>query len=58
MRIEDPVLASRLTAMGVLPGSLIEMVRCTPFGHTYYVKADGIRLALRREEAQSILVEA
>jgi len=58
LRIEDPVLASRLTAMGVLPGTLIEMIRKAPFGHTYYIKADGIRLALRKEEAASILVDA
>jgi ferrous iron transport protein A len=58
LRIEDPFLASRLTAMGLLPGTLIEMIRRAPFGHTYYIKADGIRLALRKEEAQSILVDA
>jgi Fe2+ transport system protein FeoA len=44
--------------MGVLPGSLIEMIRPAPFGQTYYIKADGVRLALRKEEAQNILVEA
>ena len=58
IRIEDPALAGRLTAMGVLPGSLIEMIRPAPFGQTYYIKADGVRLALRKEEAQNILVEA
>ncbi len=52
------MLASRLTAMGLLPGSLVEMIRSAPFGHTYYIKVDGVRLALRKEEASSILVDA
>lgn len=57
LSFDDPALASKLTAMGLLPGTLIEMVRSAPFGHAYYIKADGVRLALRKEEAASILVE-
>ena len=53
----DPALAGKLTAMGVLPGTLIEMVRVAPFGKAYYIKADGVRLALREEEAGSIMLE-
>lgn len=41
----------KLTAMGVLPGAKIEMVRMAPFGQAYYIKVDGVRLALRAEEA-------
>jgi hypothetical protein len=33
------------------------MVRKAPFGKAYYIKVDGIRLALREEEALSILLE-
>ena len=55
---ENPALAGKLTAMGLLPGSLVEMVRVAPFGQAYYIKADGVRLALREEEAASILLEA
>lgn len=54
---DDSSLACKLTSMGVLPGSLIEMIRKSPFGSAYYVKADGVRLALRKEEAASILLE-
>ncbi|MBX2891231.1 MAG: ferrous iron transport protein A [Saprospiraceae bacterium] len=54
----DPTLAGKLTAMGVLPGVRIELVRPAPFGEAYYVKVDGVRLALREEEAASILLEA
>ncbi len=53
----DPALAGKLTAMGVLPGASIEMVRMAPFGQAYYIKVDGVRLALRAEEAATILVE-
>ncbi len=53
----DPELACKLTAMGVLPGTRIEMVRHAPFGSAYYIKVDGIRMALREEEAASILLE-
>jgi Fe2+ transport system protein FeoA len=55
---ENPALAGKLTAMGLLPGSMVEMVRVAPFGQAYYIKADGVRLALREEEAASILLEA
>jgi Fe2+ transport system protein FeoA len=33
------------------------MVRQSPFGNAFYVKVDGVRMALRREEAASILLE-
>lgn len=56
--IADPALACKLTPMGLLPGSNIEMVRKSPFGNAYYIKADGVRLALREEEAAHILLEA
>jgi Fe2+ transport system protein FeoA len=53
----DAALAGKLTAMGILPGTRIELVRPAPFGEAYYIKADGVRLALREEEAASILLE-
>jgi Fe2+ transport system protein FeoA len=43
--------------MGILPGSSIEMVRTAPFGFAYYVKVNGVRMALREEEAANILLE-
>lgn len=54
----DQALAGKLTAMGFLPGTMVELVRKAPFGKAYYIKADGVRLALREEEALSILLEA
>ncbi|MBL7825296.1 MAG: ferrous iron transport protein A [Saprospiraceae bacterium] len=57
LSFSDAALACKLTAMGVLPGARVEMVRQSPFGNAYYVKVDGVRLALRKEEADSILIE-
>lgn len=54
---EDSALACKLTSMGVLPGTRIEMIRKSPFGDAFYVKADGVRFALRKEEAANILLE-
>lgn len=57
LAFSDPALAGKLTAMGVLPGAQIEMIRSAPFGQAYYIKVDGVRLALRAEEAATIMIE-
>lgn len=53
----DQALAGKLTAMGVRPGARISMIRLAPFGDAFYIKVDGIRLALRTEEAAGIFIE-
>ena len=58
LAIENAALAGKLMSMGLLPGSMVELVRKAPFGHAYYIKADGVRFALREEEAASIFLEA
>lgn len=50
------LLASRLMAMGILPGTKISVVRKAPFGGGWYVQADGISLALRTREVNSIVL--
>ncbi len=55
--IADENVASKLTTMGILPGSRLEMVRTGPFGGVFYVKADGRSFALREAELSQILVE-
>ncbi len=47
---------AKLLAMGVLPGKTIELVRKSPFGGAWYVKIDGQSMALRVNEAQTILI--
>lgn len=43
-------------AMGVLPGSRIELRRRAPFGGGWYVKVDNLLLALRQCEVDSIVL--
>ncbi len=54
----NPALACRLTSMGILPGASVQLIRSAPFGQAFYIKVDGVRLALRQDEAASILIEA
>jgi Fe2+ transport system protein FeoA len=53
----DPGIGSKLMAMGVLPDSQVRVVRKSPFGGDCYVKVDNFFLALRREEADSIMLK-
>ena len=53
----NPQVGSKLLAMGVLPGSQIRIVRKSPFGGGCYVKVDNFFLALRKEEADSIVLK-
>jgi ferrous iron transport protein A len=52
----DERLAGKLLAMGVLPGSRIELRRRAPFGGGWYVKVDNLLLALRQQEIDSIVL--
>ncbi len=56
LRFTDQVLASRLVAMGILPGSLVEVLGKAPLRGGLYLRFDNQRVALRIEEAQSIVV--
>jgi ferrous iron transport protein A len=47
-------LAAKLMAMGILPGTEIVMIRKSPFGGAYYIKAKNHLVALRKIEAFSI----
>lgn len=55
--IADENVAGKLTTMGILPGSRLELIRSGPFGGVFYVKADGRNFALREAELRQILVE-
>lgn len=52
----DERLGGKLMAMGVLPGSRIELRRRAPFGGGWYVKVDNLLLALRQQEIDSIVL--
>ncbi len=49
-------IGCKLLAMGVFPGSRIEVVRKAPFGGGLFLKIDQNYLALRQQEAACILL--
>jgi Fe2+ transport system protein FeoA len=53
----DFELSQKLLIMGVLPGSKIKMLRKSPLGMTFYFKVDGNYLAMRKSEAEAIMVK-
>ncbi len=50
-------LAGKLMAMGVLPGSKLQLHRKAPFGGGWYVRVDNMLLALRQEEVDCIVLK-
>ncbi len=50
-------IAGRFLAMGVLPGSRVEVVRVGPLAGGYYLKVDGRKIGVRKGEAASIVVK-
>jgi Fe2+ transport system protein FeoA len=51
-------VARRLMEMGVVPGAPVRVVRVAPLGDPLQIRVRGYHLALRRTEAQTILVSA
>ena len=54
---EDSTMGSKLMTMGMLPGSLVELVRKTSAGQTFYIKVNGYGMAVRKTEAAKIMLE-
>lgn len=52
----DEGIASKLMAMGVLPGSQIALVRKAPMGGGWYIKVDNKIIALREKEVGCIIM--
>ncbi|ARA94389.1 iron transporter [Rhodothermaceae bacterium RA] len=50
-------LPGRLLEMGLLPGTLVEVVRRAPLGDPIDLKIRGFHLSIRKHEAAAILVE-
>jgi ferrous iron transport protein A len=48
-------MASKLMAMGILPGSEVELIRRAPFGGAWYVRVDQQHIALRQAEVEAII---
>ena len=49
-------VACKLMAMGLLPGADILLVRKSPFGGAYYIKAKNHYVALRSNEAENVII--
>jgi ferrous iron transport protein A len=47
----------RLREMGVLPGTVVMLVRTAPLGDPLEIKVRGYHLTLRKTEAEHVLVE-
>ncbi|MFK8008060.1 MAG: ferrous iron transport protein A [Saprospiraceae bacterium] len=53
----DSQMGGKLMTMGMLPGSLIELVRKASAGKTFFIKVNGFGMAVRENEAANILLE-
>ena len=47
----------RLREMGVLPGTVVTLVRTAPLGDPIEIKVRGYHLTLRKSEADHVIVE-
>ena len=57
-RVEgDPPVARRLMELGLVPGTVVRVVRRAPFGDPIELVVRGVHLSLRRSEARLIHVE-
>jgi len=55
--ITNRQMEGKLIAMGILPGTKIEVIGIAPFNGGYYLKVDGHCMAIRKKEAAHILLE-
>jgi ferrous iron transport protein A len=52
----SPALRARLQALGIRPGLQLKVVRRAPWGCPIEVEVRHVHLALRREDAEAILI--
>ncbi|MEX0965564.1 MAG: FeoA family protein [Pseudohongiellaceae bacterium] len=50
-------LRSRLYSLGVIPGSMLELLRFAPLGDPMQVKVGGSFISIRKSEAEIITVD-
>jgi ferrous iron transport protein A len=53
----DDAVTRRLMEMGVVPGVSVSMIKSAPFGDPLEIRVRGYSLALRRNEAQTVVVD-
>ncbi len=52
----EGAVALRLMEMGVVPGAPVRIIKAAPLGDPIEVRVHGYHLALRRSEAETIMV--
>ncbi len=53
---KQKMIAQKLITMGVIPGKEIEILRKAPFNGAYYIRVSDLYFAIRKEEAQTIII--
>ena len=53
---QDDEIGAKLLEMGCFPGNKVKIIRSAPFGCPLYVKVGHHQLALRKQEAENILI--
>jgi len=53
----NPQIKERLMSMGIIPGIELKVERIAPLGDPLEIKVRDFRLSLRKEEAESVIVE-
>ncbi len=53
----NELLSSRLIEMGCLPGETVTLSKTAPLGCPIAISVSGYELSLRKEEADSVLIE-
>ena len=51
-------IRQRLLDMGILPEAIVQVERLAPTGDPIWIRLHGTQLALRRQEAESVIVSA
>ena len=54
----NPVLQERLMELGIVPGTRVLLKRFAPLGDPLEISVRGYSLAIRKEDARQILVQA
>ncbi len=52
----DPKLKMRMLELGLIKGTVVEIIRFAPLGDPIEIKVRGYRLSIRKEEAESVIV--
>jgi ferrous iron transport protein A len=57
LAVTDRLYRQKLIAMGIIPGTLVQMAGIAPLGDPIEIKVRGVMVCLRKEEANIIQIE-